>query len=617
MKPKPGLDYDAVRRLQEISIKLLSELDLNELLEMILSSVVDLLGADFGHLYRYDTETDHLYSWLPMRTPLGVIEVVLGRGEGLAGKVLDTGLPINVADYDSWEGRSSNIEQGLVGPSIQVPLHHGEVFLGVLSAVRQTGGMPFSDHDLVLLELFGNETSVAISNAKMYEEVAHAAREMTYLYETSLDLGQHLAFADVLSTILRGVEKLLGVFRVEFLLPSPSSGILIPVYPVKGVEEAANEKLNATVSTSAASLAYSKREAVLVDEDDPCLEILPLNRLQGSHCRVIAVPLQSAGDVLGVLVATRDKSNKPFTQAEARLLSLFANQAALALQNSQQYDNIMDLYIKVKEKERLDHELKLAYAIQSSLLPESSIQVPGWDCAARWRPAREISGDFYDFIPLDPERWAVVIGDVMDKGVPAALFMSLCKGLIRAHAVTERLPSEVLTQVNKQVLSQTRSGIFITGLYGILETKKSTFTFSNAGHCLPLLRHSVNGQVENIRIPGTALGIMADASYQDCSIRLSDGDLVLLYTDGVTDASDTEGRALGLDRLSHLLAGAQGASSEELIQHLEDQIEAFVGDAKQFDDIALVVLWRRVEPGFSIDSSYHINPLSLGCNTCL
>ena len=605
MEPNPPLDQDAIKRLQEISIKLLGELDLRELLKMILSGVVELPGAHYGHIYQYISETDRLSSWVPIRTPNGVVDVELGRGEGTAGKVLETGHPMNIADYDSWEGRSPGIGQGLAGPVIQVPLHHGDAFLGVLSAVRQPRSKPFSNHDIALLDSFGNEASVAISNATLYDEVARAAREMTFLYETSLDLGQHLTFSDLLGTILLGAKKLVGVSDTQLLLLSPSGDSLIPSSPIMEAEGLA--PADPSVGAIAAAQALSKREAVLID-DDQCAKDRPPRQPQGSHSRVMAVPLQSSGEVLGVLVATREKPHKPFTQAEARLLSLFANQAALALRNSQQYDDIMRLYIQVKEKERLDQESKVAYAIQSSLLPESCPQVRDWDFAACWRPAREVGGDFYDFIPIDPGRWGVVIGDVTDKGVPAALFMSLCKGLVRAYALAGRSPCEVLTLVNQQVLSQTRSGMFVTGLYGILETQKSTFTFSNGGHNLPLLRHADNGKVESIRIPGMAMGIMENSSYQDHLIRISDGDIVLLYTDGVTDATDSTGQSFGLDRLSRLLSGARVASSEELLHCLQEQIEAFVAGAKQFDDLTLVAL-RRLSGTEVTPKPSHMRPV--------
>lgn len=590
MEPKPPLDQDALKRLQEISIKLLGELDLHELLQMILSGVIELLGAHYGQIYQYVPETDRLSSWVPLRTPHGVVDVELERGEGVAGKVLETGRPMNIADHDSWEGRSPGIEEGLAGPVIEVPLYHGDAFLGVLSATRLPGSKPFSDYDLQLLELFGNEASVAISNATLYDQVARAAREMTYLYETSLDLSQHLTFSDLLGTIVVGAKRLLRISDAQLFLPSPSGDILMPSSPTVEAEDSIQTRLS--VYASAAAQALSKREVVLLDEDNQTAKDRPPQLPQGTNRMIMAVPLQSAQDVLGVLIATREKPLKPFTQAEARLLSLFASQAALALRNSQQYDHIMQLYIEVKEKEKLDQELKIAFAIQSSLLPEKCPQLRGWDFAACWRPARQVGGDFYDFIPIDPGKWGVVIGDVTDKGVPAALFMSLCKGLIRAHAVAGRSPREVLALVNQQVLSQARSGMFVTGLYGILDSQESTFTFSNAGHNLPLLRHSANGKVESIRIPGMAMGIIESPSYQDHIISLSRGDIVLLYTDGMIDATDSTGQLLGLEHFSRLLADTRVASSKELLQHLQERVESFVGEANQFDDLTMVALRR-------------------------
>jgi sigma-B regulation protein RsbU (phosphoserine phosphatase) len=257
------------------------------------------------------------------------------------------------------------------------------------------------------------------------------------------------------------------------------------------------------------------------------------------------------------------------------------------------------------EQERMKQELAVAQRIQASLLPECCPDVSGWDLAAIWRSARQVSGDFYDFIPLpssgnnqrlDEGRMGLVIADVADKGVPAALFMALSRTLVRTMAIDGRAPSVAIARANDLILADARSGLFVTLFYAIIQPESGEITYVNAGHMPTLVVRAVDGAVEELRAPGIALGILPSAQFQDWkewNALLEPGDTLILYTDGVTDASDSEEQRFGMERLRQAVSAHRHLSAAKLVETIHEAVETFVGSAAQFDDFTLLVAKRN------------------------
>ena len=248
---------------------------------------------------------------------------------------------------------------------------------------------------------------------------------------------------------------------------------------------------------------------------------------------------------------------------------------------------------------KMARELALAGEVQTSFLPGELPDIPGWQISVTLKPARETSGDFYDVNLLPNGRLGILVADVVDKGVGAALFMALSWILIRTY-VTEypTQPELVLSAVNRRVLKDTNANQFVAVFYGILDPATGTLVYCNAGHCPPYLISVQNGEdVQELIRTGVPLGIFEDETWEQGVVQLTPGDVLVLYTDGITDAEDGKGTFFGQERLLGSVQANLGRSAQEMQDALIAEVHEFVGDAPQFDDIALMVVVRGSTEG--------------------
>ncbi len=242
------------------------------------------------------------------------------------------------------------------------------------------------------------------------------------------------------------------------------------------------------------------------------------------------------------------------------------------------------------EKERIAKELDIARNIQQSFLPEFPPLIKGIEIAAMNLPAREVGGDFYDFIPIGEDKWGLVIADVSGKGVPAALFMALSRTLVRANAVGDISVVETIRRANDLIAEHDRASMFVTLFYGVLDPVKMTLTYVSAGHNPSLMLKSGSSDVVLMRAEGIALGVLRDIKLEVKEISLDSGDVVLLYTDGVTEAINASEEQFGVQRLCELSQQSVNLSAEDIIKRIEQTVVDFSGDQPQFDDFTLMVL---------------------------
>ncbi len=339
-------------------------------------------------------------------------------------------------------------------------------------------------------------------------------------------------------------------------------------------------------------------EAVLLSTGGP-LEIQGLE-LDSSVVRdlkargvEIVVPLIGQGELLGALHLGRRLSDQPYSTDDRRLLGNLASQVAPAIKVAQL---IREQQAEAEERERIQQELKVAALIQQTLLPKELPSIPGWDVDAFYRPAREVGGDFYDFIDLGRDRLGVVIGDVTDKGVPAALVMATSRSMLRAAALRHDSPGAVLADVNSALVLEIPPAMFVTCLYAIVDTRGGEVVFANAGHNLPYVRRK-DGVLE-LRATGMPLGLMPGVTYDEQNHQLADGEWMVLTSDGITEAHDPENNMYGFARLMARIAAQK--RERDLINDLVKDVERWSGaGAEQEDDVTLVVVRRTASAAAS------------------
>lgn len=301
----------------------------------------------------------------------------------------------------------------------------------------------------------------------------------------------------------------------------------------------------------------------------------------------LVVPLVTNGELVGLLQLGPRLSERGYSKDDRQLLDALARYAAPALRLGQL---VRQQQVEARDRERLDQELKVAQLIQQQFLPEELPDLPTWHVAAFYRPARTIGGDFYDFIALPDGRVMVVVGDVTDKGVPAALVMASTHALLRETGPRLVSPGVVLARVNELLCDDIPAHMFVTCLVMLLDGGTGNVEFANAGHNLPYVR-ATDGTVRELRATGMPLGLMPGIVYDEATAVIGPGEQVLLYSDGLTEQHDAHGEMFGFPRTAEVVARA--TSAVELSDLCVSELARFTGpDVEQEDDITMVALER-------------------------
>jgi serine phosphatase RsbU (regulator of sigma subunit)/anti-sigma regulatory factor (Ser/Thr protein kinase) len=305
----------------------------------------------------------------------------------------------------------------------------------------------------------------------------------------------------------------------------------------------------------------------------------------------LAVPLVSQGELIGVLNLGPRLSEQDYTADDRKLLENLAGQAGPAVRVGQL---VREQEAEARDRERIEQELRVAQLIQQNFLPREVPELAGWQLAAYYRPAREVGGDFYDFIELPGDRLGLVIGDVTDKGVPAAMVMAATRTVLRASAQRLVAPGEVLEQVNELLVPDMPQKMFVTCLYAVLERETGRLRYANAGHNLPYV--STDAGPCELRATGMPLGLLPDMTYEEKEAVLGPGDTVLLHSDGLAEAHGPDREMFGFPRTLELVGRAD--DGQELIDSLLHELGQFTGAGwEQEDDITLVTLRRSLGAG--------------------
>ncbi|MDX1437493.1 MAG: SpoIIE family protein phosphatase, partial [Anaerolineales bacterium] len=304
---------------------------------------------------------------------------------------------------------------------------------------------------------------------------------------------------------------------------------------------------------------------------------------------LVLLPLIAEDRLIGAMMMARSEPWLLDAQ-EKRFYRLLGNQLAIAIEKAR-------LHRREKDQLQIEKELALSRQVQTSMLPQAIPQLDGWQMAFCYQPAREVGGDFYDYFELPDDgngarEWGLVVADVADKGMPAAIFMALSRVMIRSAAFMIASPASALQRANRTILQEAGGSLFLTAFYARLDPLTGRLRFSNAGHNRPLWVKA-GGEVVELTTQGTVLGVLDDILLGEDEIQVSPGDSVVLYTDGIIEAVDQNDQLFGRRRLDEAVRAAPGSRPQQLVDAIVTAVEQFAGEIEQSDDVTVLVVRRN------------------------
>lgn len=467
-------------------------------------------------------------------------------------------------------------------------LAKGEVF-GVMAAGISSEPAPSLDERrLAMLTGIAQQVAAAVDNSRLAMAREEEAWTSTILLQVAEAIRRLQPVEVTLEQVTRLAPALTGVDRCAALLVDGNGSYRVrTVHAQRG--ELADAYRNAVIQPGDLPLlddACRLGQPMVVNDtaDNPQVPEAWCQRF-GSRT-ILVVPLLVADEPIGALLADDVDATHLFSPRRIRILSGIANQAAIAIENAR-------LQAQEAERARLSRELELAHDIQRRLLPMQAPTVPGYQIVYRWRSAREVGGDFFDFMSLEPGRLGLVVADVSDKGIPAALYMMFARTLLRAVAFSGREPVATLARANELILADSMSDMFVTAYYSILDYRKHRLTYASAGHNLAYFCPGNGAAPQPMTTGGIALGIVEDVEFEQKTLELAPGDVVLFYTDGAVDALNAQGEAFGEERLTALLQGQRTAPAEAIADAIDTAVHEFAAETPQYDDFTLILIKRE------------------------
>ncbi len=480
--------------------------------------------------------------------------------------------------------------------SLAAPLRVSDQPVGMITLAHHAPGR-YGHEAQAMAATFASYAAVAIQNARLYDQTQEQAYASAALLQVAEAVASLSNLDEILGTILRTIPILVGIERAVLYLWDAPRNVFVPnqEFGLSAQGRATLWGCDFAPGQFPMLDAARERGEIIVRalrprdgrENWPRLKPARSNEeaMREGLCLLMAVPLMIKGELFGALVLEEADDGRRFRARRLEILNGIAQQAALAIQSDR-------LQGEMVVRERLETEVKLARQIQQAFIPQTLPQLHGWELAGRWETARQVGGDFYDVIELPDGRIGLFIGDVADKGMPAALFMALTRTLVRAAVLQTASPAEALQRVNDLLIPDTSLGMFVTGAYGVLDPRAGQFVYANAGHNPPLWIKAEGG-IERLTRTGIALGLLEGNEITDRIIDLAPGDSVLLYTDGITEAFSPSGEMFGEGALLDAIHSAAGKDATGILDAIEARVDAFTESMPLSDDQTMLIVRRQ------------------------
>ena len=424
-----------------------------------------------------------------------------------------------------------------------------------------------------------NELTILQESLRIEQSELAALYYVTQLVNSSLDLDE------VLNQVMDQIIRLTKAERAFLMLKNDAGELEFKI--ARHIDRETVEGSSFNISRTIVQRVAEQGNPIVTTnaQEDPRFRSQE-SVLSYSLRSILCVPLRVKEQITGVIYADNRLKAGIFGDRQRDLLTVFANQAAISIENAR-------LHAKEIQQQLINQELETARGIQERFLPDKVPQHPEWDIAAFWHPARNVAGDFYDFYALPDGRLAIAIADVSGKGVPAALFMALSVTVLRFAMGLNFSPGELMNQANQAILSSQQSRMFATAFACYLDLESSVMQFASAGHNPPLLYRAATDQCEYLEVSGVAMGVFKEAQYAEDVVTLGEGDVLILFTDGITEAINEDQEEFEEGRLEKVVMQHASRPAQELVDLIIEAVAAFATEQGVFDDETLVVVKRQ------------------------
>jgi len=581
MLPPPELrEQETLTTLIDLGRQVAGVLDVTELLAQIPRLIARLIEFDAFAVYLLDERRGDLPVAYSVGYPATAEPMRLKPGQGLVGTSVSSQMPLLVNDVAS-DPRYVTVVPGMASELV-VPLLHKKRPIGALNILSHHKDQ-FSAADLDLLRQFAVAVAVSIVNAQLFERVKTDAEAFETLAEIGRDVASVLDLDELFTRISQAIRRVIDYRTFGLWLLHEDRADLEIKLAVQYGENVGLPRI--PVGEGLVGYAALHKEPVLVadvSQDPRYINVVPDVRSE------LAIPMLLKDRCIGVLDLESPELDA-FTKRDVEILTLLASQAAVAIENARLYETVR------ANEVRLEKEVRFAQRVQAALLPVGlPKRMKGVDVAASFAPARELGGDFHDFLSPEPNTLAVALGDVSGKGVPAALYSVFAAELIRGRTFRRRFlpdrsgPASVLSSVNTILHQRQLEEYYCTLCYAIFDLKRRVVTLANSGLPYPI-RASAEG-VAQIELPGVPLGSFLGSTYDEISMALHAGDLFVFCSDGVFEAMNVNGEEFGAPRLLAVVERVRQLAPRAIVDEIFAAVEAFREGAAPNDDMTAVTV---------------------------
>ena len=539
--------------------------------------------AEFS-LWVLDPRSELLYPWILCNTPVVGRRPRLQVGHGLAGQATADEAPVFHAEVPEshyiaaeWGGRP----RGDLHGALTVPLRRGADALGVVVLLRREDGPPAPEEVAFLNEL-GVQLTIAVGNARVYADAMREKVENQLLLELGTRISGSLDTETLLEQILDLVFQVVRYDAAGIYLVDRKTQ-WITRQTIRGYDPERGEAVRLKIGKGLIGWVVKTGGGVIVADvrNDPRY----VNAREQTRSEMVA-PIRIGTEVIGAFNLESDEPDA-YEADDMQLLTAFAAQAAVAIERTRLHEEVL-------EKRRLDEEVTIGQRIQRSFLPDRNPEVQNFDIAGANYSSDRVGGDYYDYIRIADQHWGIVVGDVSGKGIAAALIMASFRASLIAEIRNNYAIRTTMAKVNKLLWESIEPDRFVTALFGVLDVEARRFTYVNAGHNPALLLRAATGQFETLDATGPLLGTFEAATYKERLVELRPEDVLVLYTDGITEAMNADGDLFGEERLREAILARKGEPAVALVRGIWEAVQGF-RDGEQDDDLTTVVV--RALPG--------------------